>query len=455
MSVTVLPLANRIIRQYADFPDVDMQFASKADFETALVGPRFPDGWMAYCVAERKWYYADKVGSVAVEFGAGGGASDFGDLGGAARDNADLLAELEALEDADTQIIDAAPTDYNTLNKIATKLAAVEAIIADGGSDGNSIVDTVAELLAVFETYPEGTDIATVLAGKVNTSDIVNNLSQVVAGKVLDAAQGKVLNDLITALTTTVGGKEPAITAGTTAQYLRGDKSLSTFASDALAAAPAETTTTIGGLINGSTAKTTPVDADMFPLMDSAASNVMKKLSWANVKAILKTWIETSTTVFSLFTATKALFGTTTSKNAHVVIGASTSTLANENIAWGAPYTGSEADAEWKETTGYRKFLKRNSATDEYLFMGANPALAGSNPCIALLAPDGSWARGPELKENTTLSSAVITAITGATYTSNRATITPAGGGIFYMGQIYDDGTYTYQAIANNSVRRY
>jgi hypothetical protein len=39
--------------------------------------------------------------------------------------------------------------------------------------------------------------------------------------------------------------------------------------------------------INALTEKTTPVDADMLGLMDSAASNVLKKLSWANVKAAL------------------------------------------------------------------------------------------------------------------------------------------------------------------------
>ena len=65
------------------------------------------------------------------------------------------------------------------------------------------------------------------------------------------------------------------------------------FNSAALAAAPAETTTTMGSLINGATAKTTPVDADFVGLMDSAASNVLKKLSWANIKATLKTYLDT------------------------------------------------------------------------------------------------------------------------------------------------------------------
>jgi len=54
-----------------------------------------------------------------------------------------------------------------------------------------------------------------------------------------------------------------------------------------------ETTTTLGSKINGATEKTTPVDADMVGLMDSAASNILKKLSWANIKATLKTYFDT------------------------------------------------------------------------------------------------------------------------------------------------------------------
>ena len=54
-----------------------------------------------------------------------------------------------------------------------------------------------------------------------------------------------------------------------------------------------DTPSTLGDRINASTAKTTPVDADMIGLMDSAASNVLKKLSWANIKATLKTYFDT------------------------------------------------------------------------------------------------------------------------------------------------------------------
>lgn len=39
--------------------------------------------------------------------------------------------------------------------------------------------------------------------------------------------------------------------------------------------------------IIAATEKTTPVDADLFPLVDSAAANVLKKLTWANLKTTL------------------------------------------------------------------------------------------------------------------------------------------------------------------------
>jgi hypothetical protein len=44
---------------------------------------------------------------------------------------------------------------------------------------------------------------------------------------------------------------------------------------------------------HAASSKATPVDADEIPLVDSAASNVLKKLTWANVKATLKTYFDT------------------------------------------------------------------------------------------------------------------------------------------------------------------
>jgi hypothetical protein len=67
---------------------------------------------------------------------------------------------------------------------------------------------------------------------------------------------------------------------------------ISDFNSAALSAAPAETGVTLGVLNNGASAKTTPVNADTFPITDSEASNVIKKLSFTNLKAFLKTYFD-------------------------------------------------------------------------------------------------------------------------------------------------------------------
>jgi len=46
-------------------------------------------------------------------------------------------------------------------------------------------------------------------------------------------------------------------------------------------------------MIVAAPSKATPVDADLLALVDSEASNVLKKLTWANVKATLKTYFDT------------------------------------------------------------------------------------------------------------------------------------------------------------------
>jgi hypothetical protein len=47
------------------------------------------------------------------------------------------------------------------------------------------------------------------------------------------------------------------------------------------------------GTTHAATSKTTPVDADEVPILDSAATFGLKKLTWANIKATLKTYLDT------------------------------------------------------------------------------------------------------------------------------------------------------------------
>jgi len=76
---------------------------------------------------------------------------------------------------------------------------------------------------------------------------------------------------------------------------------------------------------HAATSKTTPVDADELPLVDSAASNVLKKLTWANLKAALKTYFDSLSTTLTnktidtasnTFKLNGATFGTATQATA-------------------------------------------------------------------------------------------------------------------------------------------
>jgi hypothetical protein len=90
-----------------------------------------------------------------------------------------------------------------------------------------------------------------------------------------------------------------------------------------LAAAPAETGTTTGALINAAAAKATPADADMIGIADSAASNVLKKFTFGN----LKTWL--SSFFSGDFTVTAA---GVTAIGANKVTNAQLSTVATQTF---------------------------------------------------------------------------------------------------------------------------
>ncbi|MGA0556550.1 hypothetical protein ACO2Q8_07865 [Larkinella sp. VNQ87] len=97
-------------------------------------------------------------------------------------------------------------TPGDTLAKLYTLIQGLQAIVGGTAPDGDSVVNTVTEILAVMATYPEGVNVLTTLNGKVNTSDVLNALTETSAGKVLDARQGKVLKDALDSLSSTVSG---------------------------------------------------------------------------------------------------------------------------------------------------------------------------------------------------------------------------------------------------------
>jgi hypothetical protein len=86
---------------------------------------------------------------------------------------------------------------------------------------------------------------------------------------------------------------------------------ISDFNSAALAAAPAETATTTGALINAAGAAT-PNDTDLVATAENAG--LLKKITWANVKAFLKTYFDSLATILTNKTLTSAtnIFATVT-----------------------------------------------------------------------------------------------------------------------------------------------
>jgi len=65
----------------------------------------------------------------------------------------------------------------------------------------------------------------------------------------------------------------------------------------------------VGAAIHGATGKTTPVDADTLAVIDSAASNALKKTTWANIKATLKTYFDTLYNLYVLPAPTTTVIG--------------------------------------------------------------------------------------------------------------------------------------------------
>lgn len=87
---------------------------------------------------------------------------------------------------------------------------------------------------------------------------------------------------------------------------------ISDFNAAALLAAPAETATTAGALINAAGAAT-PNDTDFIATAESGG--LLKKITWTNAKAFLKTWLDPLTTTFTNKRITKRV-GTSTANSA-------------------------------------------------------------------------------------------------------------------------------------------
>lgn len=94
------------------------------------------------------------------------------------------------------------PTAGDNLLKLYNSIQSLNTLVTGNTPDANAVTDRITEILQIFSTYPEGVDIVQSLAGKASTTDVVNNLTTTIPGKLADARALKSLKDLIDGLNT-------------------------------------------------------------------------------------------------------------------------------------------------------------------------------------------------------------------------------------------------------------
>jgi hypothetical protein len=185
------------------------------------------------------------------------------------------------------------PVSTAQATAIGLKLDATHA-----GTGGAAHADAVAGGAAGFLTGADKTKLDGVAAGAEVNQNAFSSVA--VSGQTTVSADAKqdtltLVNGTGVAITTDAA--TDTVTIGTTAATTSVAGHMSAADKTKLdgisASADVTSATNVGSAIHGATAKTTPVDADTMPLIDSAASNVLKKVTWANIKATLKTYFDT------------------------------------------------------------------------------------------------------------------------------------------------------------------
>lgn len=182
--------------------------------------------------------------------------------------------------------------------------------------------------------------------------------------------------------------------------------------------------TDISDTIHAATNKVTPVDSDELALVDSASTFSLKRLTWANVKATLKTYFDT------LYLGVSA-----TAANASMLLGATWA--APGNIGATTPASGSFTTAT---ANSFKSFTASAStatgvATTVYTLANAAPAVhlvsanigavgdANNYSSFAVVVSDGSTAR-LALTNNGALQTITLSGLALQTTQSSGATQT-------------------------------
>lgn len=116
-------------------------------------------------------------------------------------------------------------------------------------------------------------------------------------------------------------------------------------------------------------------------------------------------------------------------------------------------YTGTINGMFWNNG-GELKFL--DNAIVNRVFKWYNNELGKSDGnYVVTLNQYGDASANIKVTERWVYDTDVLAAIVSATWSSDRATITPANSKKMYKGQRHDDGTYSYEAIDDNKLKRW
>jgi len=172
--------------------------------------------------------------------------------------------------------------------------------------------------------------------------------------------------------------------------------------------------TSIEAAVHAASSKATPVDADETMLADSAASWGLKKLTWANIKATLKTYFDTLYYIVGGTDVAVADGGTgRSSHTAYAVLcGGTTTTTAQQSIA----SVGSSGQVLTSNGAGALPTFQSISV-DYAAGNAALNALGVGTYCMVRKATSGAWTTGSNIAGS---SLRVVGTATGNAWTTDQ-----------------------------------
>ena len=157
-----------------------------------------------------------------------------------------------------------------------------------------------------------------------------------------------------------------------------------------------ETLQSIGTLISSATEKTVPIDADLFSFTDSLATNILRKITWANFKALFQAILVSGTNIKTINSTTLLGSGniaiTPNADHTGDVTGATALTIAADKVLHGM--IGVEfksisaigaSNVDWSLAKVYTKTLTANTTlTFSNLRVGVKNLEISGNFTLAL-----------------------------------------------------------------------